>query len=212
MSTPLPPSHRRQSTLRPLVLSTVYCLLSTLFLGCTSRGGSITLDSLESNATLTQRFEEAYVTQPKAGEYEIILVDNASIWNYRKTKANKPLQPVPLAPLRQVMHVSMNWKALKGVEDNPAAINAAITWYILGPDGSTDRLVYEGTGFVLLSGSGDKRKLSIRNATLRPTAAQGDLQDPIGPAALTARAVVRPNDTRVRETLTELQQQPAPQN
>lgn len=183
-----------------------FLIVLGLFSGCASRGGTVELQPAQQERAIAQPFAQAYFTQVKPGEYDILLVDNAADWNYEKNGKNRPLTPVTLSPLRQVMHIHMHWRPLPGVRKNPAATNASITWYVLGPDGTTDRIVYEGAGFVVLRGSGQNRKVSIRDGRLEPKTRQGQLQDPIGVAKISGDAAVRMNRTRVQEIIEEMQQ------
>lgn len=181
-------------------------LLVAMIVGCTSRGGTVELQSQAGGKALSQTFSQAYFAQITPGEYDVVLVDNAAEWKYRKTGKNRPLEPVALSPIRQVMHIHLNWKPLTGVRKNPAATNATITWYVLGPDGTTDRIVYEGAGFVVLGGRGQNRSVSIREGVLEPKAKQGQLEDPIGVAKINGDAGVRMNRTRVEEIVAEMKQ------
>jgi len=189
-------------------LSSPPAALLVLFLaGCASRGGTVNLNSADRKTVLSQSFAQAYITQGRGGEYDIILVDNATEWNYQSSRKNRPLDPVTLDPVRQMMHIHLYWRPLAGTTRNPAAVNASFNWYVLGPEGSTDVLAYEGAGYVAIRGSGAQRKIIIRDGQLKPRASRGNLYDPIGPASISGRATARVNETRAREILYEIQQE-----
>lgn len=175
--------------------------------GCSSRGGSVTFNSTDGSHTLVQSFNQAYITQNKSGEMDVILVDSATDWDYGQPSKNKPLQPTTLSPIRQVMRIHLYWRPLAGTTKNPAAINSTIDWYVLGPDGSTDMLVYEGAGFITADTSGSKRDVEIRDGRIRLKSRRGNLHDPVGTALITGQVTARTNDIRVKDTVAEIEQQ-----
>lgn len=190
----LPPMTRASWSLLPAVL------LAPLLAACSSPGGSVTFTPLDGSTAQVQRFRQAYVSRAAAGEYDILLLDSPAENAYRRPKKNQPLQPVPIEPLQQAMHVHLYWTPIAGTEKNPAAINASITWYILGNE-TGDLLVYEGAGFVVFGGD----SLSIRDGQIAPTVRRGNFTDPIGPSRLTGQAELRLNDSRVRDTVAQMQ-------
>lgn len=176
--------------------------------GCSSReGGAVTFDALDQNRTLTQVFPHAYIGQAGGGEYDVILVDKATDWDYRSPGKNRPLQPGDVEPIRQMMRIHLYWRPLAGTTRNPAATNASVDWYVMGPDGSGDMVVYEGAGFVMLRGSGDELTVVIRDGTVSPASGRGSLRDPVGPAKISGEAVAKVNSARVRETISEILKQ-----
>lgn len=188
----------------PSPLLPVALLLFLLTLpGCTSHGGTLTLEPVGAERPLTQTFSDAYVTQARGGEYEIVLVDHA---RFQRQNPRKPLQPQPLSPTRQVMHLHLYWRPRSDVTRNPAAVNAAIDWYVLGSDGNQDVVVYEGAGVVAVYGSGKRRRIVISEGTVRPREARGAMQDPIGNSRISGHFFADVNRTRVRELLNEMRQ------
>lgn len=179
-------------------------LLLPLVVGCSSRGGRVTFEPEQGGRTLTQSFSQAYITPTKAGEYDIVLVDNASDWDYPSPKKNQPLEPAPLAPMRQVMRIHLYWRPLAGTTKNPAATNASIDWYVLGPDGSNDMLLYQGAAYVTAEAAGKSRTVRIRDGRISLKSARGDLSDPIGSAALSGMVQARPSQARVEDVIAEL--------
>jgi hypothetical protein len=191
------------------VLSAVFLLAAIGLAGCSSRsGGAVTFTSA-TGQRVSQSFRNAYITQTGPGQFEVLLVDSASDWDYRLPRARRdePIDPVALAPVRQAMRIHMFWRPLKMVSQNPAAINSSVDWYVLGEDASNEMLVYEGAAYATLDGSGRGRTVRIRDGQIRPATARGQLHDPVGQARITGRIRATVNDARVRETLAELQQQ-----
>src|SRR2546421_11748093 len=89
---------------------------------------------------------------------------------------------MPLAPLRQVMHIHVYWHALSGVKSNPAAVNASIDWYILGAGGGGGLVLYEGAGFVLGDSEGERRGGGIKGGEVGAERLGGDVVEPLGHA------------------------------
>lgn len=177
-------------------------LLLPLLSACSDQGGTITLVPLDGSPSLKMDFGQAYVSRPAAGEYDIVLLDSPAENAYRRPKKKKPLEPIPIEPLQQVLHIHLYWQPMVGTEKNPAAINASMNWYVLGPDGSSDLIVYDGAGLVALDGE----HLSIRDGELAPGRRHGRLSDPVGPARIFGDASVRLNAARVQDTLDQMRQ------
>ncbi|HEX2974042.1 MAG TPA: hypothetical protein VHP11_17045 [Tepidisphaeraceae bacterium] len=198
------PPLRSHRGLRHLAIGASLLVLAFLT-GCAHRGGTVQLDAdgKTEEESLAHSFNQAYITG-RAGEYDIVLVDSAAEWDYRKGKRNKPLQSTQLAPVRHIMRIHLYWRPLAGTTRNPAAINASIDWYVLGPDGSDSKMVYEGAGYVSLRGSRGSRTVIIKDGRIKPKSHQGELGDPIGPAQITGRATAIVDETRVREIISEI--------
>ena len=171
--------------------------------GCVARGGRINLEST-TNHRYFGRFQPG-MTDSGGGEYDIVLVESPGELP-PKTK-NRPLVPMPLAPLRQVMHIHVYWHGPSGVKDNPAAVNASIDWYILGAGGGGDLVLYEGAGFVLVDTEGERRDVEIKDGELRAKLLRGNIVDPLGHARFYGSATARMNDARVKDTLAQMQEQ-----
>jgi hypothetical protein len=174
----------------------------TLLCGCSGHGGVILFEPLDGGRPVTQNFRQAFITNSDAGSYDIVLLDSAADRPSEKPRKDKTLDPIPLTPLQQVMHIHLFWRPQLGTEKNPAAVNTSIDWYVLGADGQ-DVLLYEGAGFVVLSGS----SLILRDGQVSPKTRRGEIQDPIGPAHISGSATVTLSDFRVRDTITQLRQQ-----
>jgi len=189
--------------------------------GCSSNGGKITFESIDHKRVRTQRFGEAYIgkitteqdaaciTKTANNEIEAVLIEDRGTQEASRSSKRKPIQPMAIAPLRQVMRIHMYWRPMALTTKNPAAINASIDWYVLGPEGSSDMLVYEGAAFVVLEGRGDTRRIRIKDGQIRPkfNESEGRLRDPIGAAKMhgSVRAVI--SKGRVEETLKLINQQ-----
>ncbi|MGE5608758.1 MAG: hypothetical protein ACM359_05870, partial [Bacillota bacterium] len=91
----------------------VVLVLFALLGGCSHHGGTVQLDGQEKTESLIHSFNQAYITG-RTGEYDIVLVDSAAEWDYRKGKRSKPLQPTPLAPVRHIMHIHLYWRPIAG--------------------------------------------------------------------------------------------------
>jgi len=189
----------------------VCCMLTlscAALAGCSAGGGSVTLELADKGRVLTQKFPHAYITQVQEGEYDVILVDKATDWDYASSaRKNRPLIPVALDPARHLMHIHLYWRPLAGTTRNPAATNASIDWYVLGPEGTDDYVAYQGAGYVALHGSGDEHTVFIRDGQISRKAGRGSLQDPIGAASISGSAVAKPDRARVQELLAEVEKQ-----
>ena len=174
--------------------------------GCASRGGRINLESTTNHKFFAQTFNQAYITDSGSGEYDLVLVETPGEQPPIRRK-NRPLLPMPLAPLRQVMHIHVYWHALSGVKSNPAAVNASIDWYILGAGGGGDLVLYEGAGLVLVDNQGERREVEIKDGELRAKLLRGNILDPLGHARFWGSATARMNDARVKDTLAQMREQ-----
>jgi hypothetical protein len=183
-----------------------FCCALLLLLGCAgcaSHGGTLQLQPRDADRTLTQDFSSAYITQSRGGEYEIVLVNQP---RYKGQNPKKPLQPQPLAPTRQVMHLHLYWKPLTDRTRDPAAVNAAIDWYVLGSDATQDVVLYEGAGVVTVYSSGKQRRVVITDGAVRPRESRGAMQDPVGNSRISGAFIADLNRTRVREILADLRE------
>lgn len=178
-------------------------LLLMLVAGCSSTGGTIVLQPHDGSTALTQEFRQALVSREEHGEYHIVLLDTPSLAVPRKPRKNQPLQSAPIEPMQQVIHIHLHWTPMAGTQKNPAAINASLSWYILGSEGANDILVYSGAGFVVLHGD----SIRIREGTLRPVLQRGVFHDPLGTCDITGIGTVVRSDGRVRDMIAQLRQQ-----
>jgi hypothetical protein len=185
------------------------CLLVAT--ACTSKpGGTLTLTSLETQQVFSQPFAHAYFSTTDTGDYHIVLIND----HYESAASKDPhraLQPTPTPPTRQLIHIHVLWQPMPGTRaDSPSATNAAIDWYILGlgTDHHRDLLHYQGAGFVTLRGEGDLRTITLRNTTLQPTRAKGNMTDRLGQTSLQGRIIATYNPARVEALLSDAQASP----
>ena len=175
--------------------------------GCAQHGASLTLRS--ENGIFTQKFEKAYVGRADDGDLHFILIDEG-VKAPRKQKG-RAIQPVAETPLRQVVHLRLFWRALThSGRDSVRPTNASAEWFVTGVGslGHQDMLHYSGAGTVTHSkGPGDV-KATLRDFTLRPLQARGNLTDPIGTAQLSGTLNAQRDDEFVRNMLTEFDDQP----
>ena len=175
-------------------------------LGCSHRGGSITVSPLDGHAASSTRFGQAFVTQQGPGEYDVVLVDSAAAWETHGQKSSKPLQQAPIVPVQQMMRIHLYWRPMIGTTKNPAAINASIDWYVLG-SGTGDLIVYEGAGYVVVEGDELIRKVQIRDGTISAKLARGQMKATTGASRITGSVRAVYNDGRVKDTIAQMQQQ-----
>ena len=178
---------------RPVAVAVVLLVLSLAGAGCSGGTGSkLTVKSLDHGQTYQTQFLKAYAGRNDRGDYDVVLIKNGGV-------------------LRHVMHVRVLWKPMKGTKlDHPTATNATIDWIITGgPDGGF--VAYGGAGFVDLQRSGDTAKLTIRNATLSPTAREGAMQDPIGRSNVSGTVIAHADRRRVGNLLAQVQNATATQ-
>lgn len=196
---------------RPFFLSPLSFLFAAGLLaagGCAKHGGTISFEASDHSHTSLQRFSQAYIAQTKTSEIEVVLTDTPTDWQKKQTRKNQPIQPISLPPLRHVMRIHMYWRPMTLTAKNPAAINASVDWYVIGPEGSNDVLVYEGAAFVVLEGRGDTRRVRIKDGQITPkfNSSEGRLLDPVGPSKMSGSVVAKLSSARVDDVLTETAQ------
>ena len=176
---------------------------SLLLLGCitgcaTDNSADLRLTCVESKKAYSQQFPDAYVSKGADGDTEVVLVSDAKAADTG-------------ADVRQVMHVKVLWRPQKGTkQSHPSYTNAALHWYVFnenpaGGSAAPDVLEYTGAGFVTLADAAGGTQVTIRNATLKPSATEnGSLSDPVGPARLTGTFVAKRSAKRVNDLLAEV--------
>jgi hypothetical protein len=192
-------------TLRPLCLVTLTSLLLPLC-GCSGGGTHLTVTSLQNHQTYQQPFTKAYAGRSEQGDFDVVLV--------RDGAGGKSVNKESAGGVRQVMHVRVLWKPMKGTKlDHPTATNATIDWYVFDGSGAGGVVAYSGAGYVDVQKSNGLATLDIRNATLKPTTREGGMVDPIGPAKLQGTVVARTGRTeQVREILSQTREVTAQAN
>lgn len=166
--------------------------LSTALAGCSSGPTTLTLHPEASTGAYAQTFNQAYCGKTKDGSYNCVLVadDSPSADKVSDAPSKGPIEPGQRQPLRQVVHVRVLWRPMNGMRDSMAA-NATIDWYIMNntADGGDDLLLYQGSGYVMVSPDDKTTKITIRNAEMKPALVKGHLSDPIGNAKLSGTFV-----------------------
>jgi hypothetical protein len=185
--------------------------------GCGGKAISSTLNvhSLESKRVYSQTFPRAYVSEIEGGEYDAVLLanENELISSPRRANLTGPITTSDAAPLRHVLHIRVLWRPQRGTRaDTPTATNAVVNWYIRRSDteSSSDRLHYQGAGFVMVYPEDKGVSFSIRNLTVSLRDRQGDLPDPIGRARLEGNFYALRNAQAVRSILDSVRSQFAP--
>ena len=186
---------------RPVLASVALVFLAV---GCAAPSTNLTVTSLKNRHTYQQRFSQAYAGRSEQGDFDVVLAKGAPNGGTR-------------ADVRQVMHVRVLWKPMKGAKlDHPTATNATVDWYVFSGserEPGQGLVAYSGAAFVTVHKSGGLARLDVRNATLRPAVREGAMTDPLGPASLQGTIVARTGKAaRVRELLAEARQATARAN
>jgi len=186
----------------PLVL-----VLGAIFgtVGCSDSAAGLTLTSIKTHKEFADTFTNAYATRNINGNLDVVLVDYAT----EQALASGRF----LGPAHQIMHIRVLWSPTRDMKpDDPADSNASIHWYIMGAgrDRAAPMIQYSGTAFVYTSKSWTNLlQLDIRNATLKPVIARGDVQDPIGPSKVEGTVYARTSERIVNQLLAEVRQSAA---
>ena len=183
----------------------LFASVAVAILGGCASPAKLSLQSRATANTFAQRFSQAYVDRSDSGDYDIVLVEDGS--TSAQEKAGAPLMPIATAPLRQIVHVRVFWKPVRGqATADPEVTNAAMHWYFLSssPDAARDLLLYNGAGFVSVHPKGSSVRVEIRSGRMTPAIQRGTLGDPLGPSDLRGSFTAQINRGRVRALLTEL--------
>jgi hypothetical protein len=206
-------------TRRVSILGLVVGLMCALVAGgCAlqdDKSPRLQLRSVQTKQVYAQQFDRAYYSSRGTGEYEIVLVDDeAEKPAAKKAKAGQPLTPAEESPLRQVVHIRVHWRPLRGTKpDHPSATNAVIDWYVTAPTGDAaradDRLHYQGAAFVELGTDGNVAKIAITKAQMSLVEAVGSLYDPVGRSVLSGSFTAARNESMVAAVTTPLRMEAA---
>ncbi len=185
---------------RTLVVTALAAALMVAGLGgCGQKqpASRLRLRSAQSGKLFSQKFPQAYYSMSSTGEHEIVLVDDGD--GARAAKPGRPLQPSASGPLRQVVHIRVHWRPLRGTKpDHPSATNAVIDWYVTAPGGDSDeRLHYRGAAFVEMSPKNGVAKIVVSNGSVELVESTGALRDPVGRSSVSGTFVARRSDARV---------------
>jgi hypothetical protein len=203
--------HTPRIATRGLIVALTFVLFAS---GCAlhdDKAPRLQLRSAQTKQVYAQQFDRAYYSSRGTGEYEIVLVadGDAAAAEPKKTRPGQPLPPSEEAPLRQVVHVRVHWRPLRGTKpDHPSATNAVIDWYVTAPTGDAaqadDRLHYQGAAFVELGTNGHVAKVAITKAQMSLVEAVGSLYDPVGRSVLWGSFTATRNETMVASVTTPL--------
>jgi len=134
-----------------------------------------------SHQRYRKQFNHAYVSNDSAGNYVVVLLEDPPPIPH-SGPPGQILQPTTTLPKHQVVVIRLLWRPMDGTKpDSPAAINAALHWYVLSyptADG-TSFLHYAGTAFVQVASDGSGGKVTIKNGLLKLVDRHGDLVDPL---------------------------------
>lgn len=171
--------------------------------GCSGAGSNLLVTSQKNHALYQPTFSGAYATRGNDGSMDVVLTSRAEA----QAGAAEAAAAVGATDVRQVLHVRVLWRPMKGTKaDHPTATNATLNWYVFadGPRG-TDVLEYSGAGFVTAEPAGDLTNLTVRNATLKPVTRPEGMRDPIGRSKLEGTITARNSGQRVEQVLSQVQ-------
>ena len=175
--------------------------------GCSAPGGRVQVTRSDTSQAFSLAFDEAWIARDADGDYDILLVHRSTAGR-SAARPGAILQPVDHLPVRHVVHAHVFWRPKGGSrpDDDAAAGNAAINWYVLtlGADAGTDLLVYRGAGFVGVDPGDDVADVRLRNVRIEPQVVRGAMTDPIGSARITGNARAQVDPEQVRAILAEL--------
>lgn len=168
--------------------------------GCAAgRGGNLRISSSQAGETYQQMLPAAYTCRNAVGDIDVVLTSD----NSRNTDGATTSR----ADLRQVMHIRVLWRPMRGTKrDHPSATNATISWYVFnnGNGGAPEMIEYTGAAFVDVTPKGNVTRLDIYNATMRPNPRHVGLNDPIGPSKLQGTVFARQSPRQVNEVLNQV--------
>jgi hypothetical protein len=177
--------------------------------GCSSETSAVRVTSLQTKQRYSQDFPQAYARHNAAGDVDVVVTKvcpaeiGAAAPGSERTTGGAGLNG-DVHNLRHVLHVRVLWQPMKGTKtDSPTATNATMSWYVFDDAGQPRMIEYSGAAFVDVERKNGQTLLTVRNATLKPTARIGDLTDPIGPAKIEGRIVAQNSKLRVDDVLSE---------
>jgi hypothetical protein len=151
-------------------------------------------------------FNHAYVSLDSAGNYIVVLLEDPPPITH-SGPPGQVLQPTTTLPKHQVVVIRLLWRPMEGAKpDSPAAINAAIHWYVLSfptADG-TSFLHYGGAAFVKVVPDATGGHITIKNGTLKLVDRHGDLVDPLKSFQADGEFEAITDDTALHQTLDEV--------
>jgi hypothetical protein len=191
----------------PRLAATLIAFLALACCGCsTGRGGTIQLEPSASSQMLSEQFSNAFFTVSPEGDYDILMVDNASAWEFKKSPRKGAIQPTEITPVRQAFLIHSNWKHRIGTKQSPASVNASLTWYVLGESGDKDLMIYQGIAHVVIHGEATDQHCTVEiiDGTLEPLLVTGNMHDPVGPARLTGNCRALNQAAQLKDILSDM--------
>jgi hypothetical protein len=179
--------------------------------GCSSGTSAVRVTSLQTRQQYSQDFPQAYARYNAAGDVDVVVTKEcrptigAAAPGAERTTASAALNG-DVHNLRHVLHVRVLWQPMRGTKtDSPTATNATMSWFVFDDGARQPRMIeYRGAAFVDVERKDGQTLLTLRNATLKPSASIGDLTDPIGPAKVEGRIVAQNSKLRVDDVLSEM--------
>ena len=162
----------------------------------------------QSGHSYAERFTQAYVSQDAAGDQMVVLVRDP-LDAAPKTPPGQPLSPTSTALLRQVVEIQLLYRPMSGARgDSPAAINAALHWFVYTADTAAhvSLIQYSGTAFASISTSGKNADVIVRNGQASEVERHGELVDPLRVFSLQGRFSAVVDDAKVAQILSDLRQ------
>jgi hypothetical protein len=175
--------------------------------GCSSGvGGELRVTRLNDGRTLSQVFEQGYISQADQGDYDAVLIAETIDEQASRARDNT-LTPAASVPVRHIVHVRVFWKPMSGLRsEDTAASNSTIDWYVLTPGAreGDDLLRYRGSGLVSVYPGREGASITLRNVRLEPEIVRGQMTDPIGRAGVSGSVRAAWDDEFVRNKLAEV--------
>jgi hypothetical protein len=175
-------------------------LFGASLVGCSAGGSSgVNLANRTTREVHSQSFGTGVADVRDSGETDVVVS--------ARTESNTPGTP----SVTQVLHLRVLWQQgfVVKAADRDASQNAAVHWYVY-PDGAAasgarpQLAEYSGTAHVDLDSSGDKVRVKIRQADLRPIMVTSQMSDPIGPSTFTGTLVAERDRAATATVIGEL--------
>ncbi|HWB54473.1 MAG TPA: hypothetical protein VG722_09780 [Tepidisphaeraceae bacterium] len=180
--------------------------LPLLLAGCVGSPNHLTFTPNRDSVEYRQQFNRCYVLREPAGDYHFFLVADG-LHTPLDSPTDAPLQPAPVMPLRQIVHIHVFWRPMRGSKpDSPSATNASIDWYFIAHSGRPDQSVahYQGGGFATVNLSTRSAAVGVRNMSIRLESISGSLRDALGSGEVTGNFVALLDPGEVHDLLSEI--------
>ena len=181
-------------------------ILIALLAGCGVSLPALSVVADISHQRYQTQFNHAYVSSDPAGNYVVVLLQDPPPISH-SGPPGQVLQPSPKLPLHQVVVIRLLWQPVTGAKpDSPAAINAAVHWYVLScatADG-TSFLHYVGTAFVKIVPNKSGAQVLVRIGSLKIADRHGNLVDPLKSFKLDGDFKATTNDVELHKILDDV--------